>query len=96
MIITGCAHPGILEIVMHAKELMSQDVYLVMGGFHLIRTDSSQIKNIAQKLRKLTKYVGPCHCTGEEARAVLQDIFKDDYIEIQAGLKLTLGNRKSN
>lgn len=94
VVVTGCAHPGILEIVKRAKELMKQDVYFVMGGFHLIRTDSLQVKTIAQELRKLTKYVGPCHCTGKEACAVIKDIFKDDYIDIQAGLKLTTGNGK--
>jgi 7,8-dihydropterin-6-yl-methyl-4-(beta-D-ribofuranosyl)aminobenzene 5'-phosphate synthase len=94
MIITGCAHPGIIEIVERAKALMKQDVYFVMGGFHLIRIDSTQVITIAQGLRKLTKYVGPCHCTGKEARAVLKDIFKEDYIDIQAGLTFKLGGGK--
>ncbi len=94
LVVTGCAHPGILEIVKRAKELMKQDVYFVMGGFHLIRTDSPRVKTLVQELRKLTKYVGPCHCTGKEACAALKDIFKDDYIDIQAGLKLTIGNGK--
>jgi len=91
IIITGCAHPGILNIVRHTKELMKQDVYFVMGGFHLIRTDSTQVKTIAQELRKLTKYIGPCHCTGEKAQEIFKDIFKENYINIQAGLKLKLG-----
>lgn len=94
IIITGCAHPGILEIVMHAKALMNQEIYFVLGGFHLIRADSMQVKTIAQKLRKLTKYIGPCHCTGEGAQAIFKDIFKEDYIEIRAGLKLKLGDGK--
>jgi len=92
VIITGCAHPGIVEIVRRAKELMKEDVYFVMGGFHLVRSDSSQVKNIARELRNLTKYVGPCHCTGANACSALRDVFKDDYIDIQAGLKFTLGS----
>jgi 7,8-dihydropterin-6-yl-methyl-4-(beta-D-ribofuranosyl)aminobenzene 5'-phosphate synthase len=92
IIITGCAHPGIVEIVMRAKELMKQDVYFVMGGFHLIRIDSTQVITIAQDLRKLTKYIGPCHCTGENARGIIKDIFKEDYIDIKAGLTLQLGD----
>jgi len=94
IIITGCAHPGILEVVRHAKELMKQDVYFVMGGFHLMPVDSVQVKTMAQELRKLTKYIGPCHCTGKIARGIFKDIFKEDYIDIQAGLKLTLGEGK--
>lgn len=94
IVITGCAHPGILNIVRRAKDLMKQDVFFVMGGFHLLRTDSTQIKTIAQELREVTKYVGPCHCTGEQAQGILKDIFKEDYIDIQAGLKLKLGEGK--
>lgn len=94
IIITGCAHPGILEIVRHAKELMKQDAYLVMGGFHLIRADSTEAMTIAQTLRTMTKYVGPCHCTGETAMESLRDVFEDDYIDIQAGSKLKLNEGK--
>ena len=89
-VITGCAHPGIVEIVEHAKELMKQDVYFVMGGFHLLHTDSTQVTTIAQKLRRLTKYVGPCHCTGGKAQAIFKAVFAEDYIDVHAGLKLRL------
>lgn len=90
VVITGCAHPGIVEMVTRAKELMKQDVYFVMGGFHLARTDSMQTHAIAQTLRKITKYIGPCHCTGETAQGIFKDIFKDNYIDIQAGVSLKL------
>jgi len=90
IVVTGCAHPGILEIVTRAKELMKQDVLFVLGGFHLISTDSGQITTIARRLRKLTKYVGPCHCTGERAQRIIKSVFREDYVEIQAGTKLTL------
>ncbi|UCC43340.1 MAG: MBL fold metallo-hydrolase [Candidatus Zixiibacteriota bacterium] len=93
-IITGCAHPGIVEIVNHARKVMKQDVYFVMGGFHLLRTDSTQVRAIAQELRTLTKYLGPCHCTGETAKGIFKDIFKEDYIDIHAGLKLKSGEGK--
>lgn len=94
LIITGCAHPGILEIVKRAKELMKQDVHFVMGGFHLIQADSTQITTIAQELRTMTKYVGPCHCTGETARNIFKDIFGDDYADIRAGQKLAIDDGK--
>lgn len=94
IVITGCAHPGILEIVGRAKELMKQDVYLVLGGFHLVSSNSAESTNIAHALRKLTKFVGPCHCTGERAQQIFRDVFGEDYIDVRAGLKLTLGEGK--
>lgn len=92
IIITGCAHPGILNIVKRAKELMKRDVHFVMGGFHLVSTDSAQVQTIARELRKLTKYIGPCHCTGEIAQGIFKDVFKEDYIDIRAGSKLRFGD----
>ncbi|MDH4271450.1 MAG: MBL fold metallo-hydrolase [Candidatus Aminicenantes bacterium] len=91
VVLTGCAHPGILEIVKRARELMRQDVYFVMGGFHLTSTDPARVKTIARELRTLTKYIGPCHCTGEKAEAIFKDVFKDDYVDIRAGMKIRLG-----
>ena len=85
VILTGCSHPGRLEIVKHAKKLMNRDVYLVLGGFHLISTDSAEVKYIAQELRKLTRFIGPCHCTGANAIDIFQDVFKEDFIDIKAG-----------
>jgi 7,8-dihydropterin-6-yl-methyl-4-(beta-D-ribofuranosyl)aminobenzene 5'-phosphate synthase len=95
IVLTGCAHPGILEIVKRAKELMRQDVYFVMGGFHLTSTDPARVKMIARELRTLTKRIGPCHCTGEKAQAIFRDVFKDDYVDIRAGVKITLGEGPS-
>jgi 7,8-dihydropterin-6-yl-methyl-4-(beta-D-ribofuranosyl)aminobenzene 5'-phosphate synthase len=94
IIITGCAHPGIVKIVMRAKELMEKNVYLVMGGFHLMRSDASQVKFVAQELKKLTRYIGPCHCTGEQAQVIFKDIFKENYINVEAGSRLTLADDK--
>ncbi len=87
IIITGCAHPGILQIVKYAKELMKQEVYFVLGGFHLVSTNPDQVKIIAGELRKITKYIGPCHCTGENAQMILKEIFFEDYIDIKAGMR---------
>jgi 7,8-dihydropterin-6-yl-methyl-4-(beta-D-ribofuranosyl)aminobenzene 5'-phosphate synthase len=94
IVVTGCAHPGILKIVRRAKELMKQDVYFVMGGFHLISADSTQVKTIARELRKLTKYIGPCHCTGEKAQGIFKNIFKEDYVEIAAGRRFSLSESR--
>jgi 7,8-dihydropterin-6-yl-methyl-4-(beta-D-ribofuranosyl)aminobenzene 5'-phosphate synthase len=94
IVITGCAHPGVVEIVRRARETMKRDVYLVMGGFHLVSMSPEQTARIARELRTLTKYVGPCHCTGESAQKIFRDVFAEDYLDIRAGLKLTLGEGK--
>jgi 7,8-dihydropterin-6-yl-methyl-4-(beta-D-ribofuranosyl)aminobenzene 5'-phosphate synthase len=45
IVITGCAHPGIVKIVNKAKDLVKNDVLLVMGGFHLVGESKGEIEN---------------------------------------------------
>lgn len=91
IVITGCAHPGILEIVVRARELMKQDVFLVMGGFHLAAADPARVQAIARELRGMTKRIGPCHCTGERAVGIFREVFQEDFIDVRAGTKLRVG-----
>jgi 7,8-dihydropterin-6-yl-methyl-4-(beta-D-ribofuranosyl)aminobenzene 5'-phosphate synthase len=86
VVITGCAHPGILNIVERAKEVSKENVYLLMGGFHLGGASTSQVNHIAEGLRQLgVEKVAPCHCSGEVARRLFSDYFGDNYIDCGAG-----------
>ncbi|GAG77237.1 unnamed protein product, partial [marine sediment metagenome] len=65
IVITGCAHPGVVNIVRFAKNYLNKDIYLVLGGFHLMAYSESQVKEIIKQLKQLgVKKVGPSHCTG--------------------------------
>lgn len=67
VVITGCAHPGIVNILLKVKELFKKDIYCVFGGFPLAGFDKAEIKEIIAKLRGLgVQKVGPSHCSGEE------------------------------
>ena len=89
VIITGCAHPGILKIVQTVKEELGKNVYLVLGGFHLGM--SLGLNSILEGLKKIgVEKVGPCHCTGERAISLFEDKFKENFIRIGAGLRIEL------
>lgn len=86
---TGCAHPRITNIIATAKELLKKDIYLALGGFHMAGFDKSEIKEIISKFRDLgVKKVGPCHCSGDEARKLFAEDYKDDFIKIGVGKKI--------
>lgn len=91
VIITGCAHPGIVEIVEHATAAFKEEVYLLIGGFHLMGHSPAELQKIAKRLDALkVKEIAPCHCSGDEARDFFKDYYKDNYITCAAGLVLTL------
>ena len=76
VIVAGCAHPGIAEMVRKGKEVAAGRVTLAMGGFHLGGADQWQIKDIIAEFRRLgVRRVAPCHCTGEQARRMLAIAF---------------------
>jgi 7,8-dihydropterin-6-yl-methyl-4-(beta-D-ribofuranosyl)aminobenzene 5'-phosphate synthase len=86
IVITGCAHPGIVKIVNTARDLLKDDVLLVVGGFHLEWTGKGRIERIISAFRQVgVRYVGPCHCSGEEARTLFEGHFSKNYINIGAG-----------
>ena len=80
IVITGCAHPGIVKIVKKAKELMGKEVYLVVGGFH------HPPVSVVEELRELgVKKVAPSHCTGDRVREAFKEEYKEDFIEYGVG-----------
>jgi 7,8-dihydropterin-6-yl-methyl-4-(beta-D-ribofuranosyl)aminobenzene 5'-phosphate synthase len=86
IVITGCAHPGIVEIVKKAKDLLQQDVYLVMGGFHLKDKTEKEIKGILSDFRKMTVLsAGPSHCTGDLARNLFKQEYQQSYVDVGVG-----------
>jgi len=91
VVIIGCAHPGIINIVNTAKQLMKDDILLVMGGFHLEWATKAKIEKIISAFKQLgVKYVGSCHCTGEKARSLFEKHFGKNYINVGVGKVITL------
>jgi 7,8-dihydropterin-6-yl-methyl-4-(beta-D-ribofuranosyl)aminobenzene 5'-phosphate synthase len=91
VVMTGCAHPGILEIVKRAKDLTEDIVLLVTGGYHLGGKDKGEIEEIIKGFRKLgVRSVGPCHCTGDKARQLFELEYQENYINVGVGKVLTM------
>jgi 7,8-dihydropterin-6-yl-methyl-4-(beta-D-ribofuranosyl)aminobenzene 5'-phosphate synthase len=81
VVITGCAHPGIVNIVRRAKELAPGGVELVLGGFHLGGAPEATVKRIIDQLKELGVHrLSPSHCTGDAAIAQFRRAFGEDYI----------------
>ncbi|MDY6862589.1 MAG: MBL fold metallo-hydrolase [Thermodesulfobacteriota bacterium] len=92
LVVTGCAHPGLVNVVRKARELTADEkVYLIAGGFHLVGTSPSKIKSIIDDFLRLgVKRIAPCHCTGEKAMALFKKYYGNNYIECGAGTKILI------
>ena len=91
IVITGCAHPGIVNVVKRAKELLSSEVYLVLGGFHLCWMNLSQVKSVIKGVKKEgVQKVAPCHCSGDLARKQFEKAYGKDFILVGAGKTITI------
>jgi len=91
IVITGCAHPGIVNVVKRAKELFSSEVYLVLGGFHLCWMNVSQVKSVIEGVKKEgVQKVAPCHCSGDLARKQFEKAYGKDFILVGAGKTITI------
>jgi len=91
ILITGCAHPGIVNVVKRAKELLSSEMYLVLGGFHLCWMNLSQVKNIIKGVKKEgVQKVAPCHCSGDLARKQFKEVYGKDFILVGVGKTITI------
>ncbi len=81
IVITGCAHPGIIEITQHAKSVFNDEVRLLIGGFHLKDHKADEARRIVLKLKELgVRQVMPLHCTGRVAQEIFNEGYKQDCI----------------
>ena len=92
VVITGCAHPGIVNILEEVKKNLSkEDIYLVIGGFHLMSMGQSAVSSIIDSFKRLgVKKVGPCHCTGEEAIEAFRVSYKDNFLRLGSGKEIKI------
>jgi 7,8-dihydropterin-6-yl-methyl-4-(beta-D-ribofuranosyl)aminobenzene 5'-phosphate synthase len=97
IVVTGCAHPGVVELVRRAKESVGGEVALVMGGFHLGSASRRQVERIIADFRDLgVRQVAPCHCTGDQAIRTFAEEYGDDFVKVGAGLVLTVGSEEQS
>lgn len=91
VIMTGCAHFGIVNVLKEVKRNLSGNIFMVIGGFHLMAESDRGVRNIISDFRKLeVKKVAPAHCTGSKAIRLFEDEYKNDFIKIGVGQEIRI------
>lgn len=93
VVVVGCSHAGIINIINHAKKITGVDkVAAVIGGFHLIEATEERIEKTAQALKDLDiDLVLPGHCTGLKASGEIARVLGDNFDQLHSGKIVDIG-----
>jgi 7,8-dihydropterin-6-yl-methyl-4-(beta-D-ribofuranosyl)aminobenzene 5'-phosphate synthase len=92
ILLTGCAHPGVVKITKKAiDQHHKKKLNLVCGGFHLMDHSKQQVTDISSDLKRLNVLgIAPSHCTGKFATMIFMDEWKERYIDFGIGKRIKL------
>ena len=91
VVLSGCAHCGIVNTVKHAQKIASIDkVHAIMGGFHLIVAKPALIQNTVADIKAMKPdHIVGTHCTGFRALVALSKEMPEAFTLNTAGTKYT-------
>jgi 7,8-dihydropterin-6-yl-methyl-4-(beta-D-ribofuranosyl)aminobenzene 5'-phosphate synthase len=91
VILSGCAHSGIINTVRYAQEVTGVErVHVVMGGFHLTGpTYVDVIQPTIDALKEIDpRWVVPTHCTGRNAVMCIEQQMTNEFLLNMVGTKM--------
>ncbi len=94
ILIVGCSHPGIQNIVDFVTDKFGKSIFLLIGGFHLLGESRWRIQRIAENLFEKVYYIAPSHCTGEAAKKIFKDVFKERFIQNGVGRTIKIEDER--
>lgn len=91
ILLSGCAHNGIINILNRYYEIYNSYPDMVISGFHMMQkeaysqNDIDNICNIAYELKNMNTKFFTGHCTGVLAYDIMKEIMKDNLYYIHCG-----------
>ncbi len=91
VLITGCGHPGPVEMVKKAENELGIEIHTIIGGLHLMQHSEAQLEKIADSLKELgVLKICPTHCTGDKSIAFFKEAFGAGYISGGTGKEIVI------
>jgi 7,8-dihydropterin-6-yl-methyl-4-(beta-D-ribofuranosyl)aminobenzene 5'-phosphate synthase len=93
VIVSGCAHAGIVNTILHARKITGvNEVHAVIGGFHLSGpTFEPIIEETVGALKEMNlEMIVPMHCTGWKAIQRFAQAFPDAFVLNSVGTTFSL------
>ena len=92
VIVLGCAHAGLLNIIDHAIQVTRQNkIHMVLGGTHLKFCSDEQMTATLNRLEELdVELIGASHCTGLRGARMLAERFGERFFSASVGMKINI------
>lgn len=91
VVISGCAHRGMVNILYSAREYFQEKIWGIIGGSHLVRATPQRIKKTIDEFKKIDPgIIALGHCTGFEALCRFKKEFKGKFIPLESGAEFML------
>lgn len=92
VLISGCSHSGIEEIVKEAMRTTGADVELVTGGFHLGPYSVEYVTELARVMKDElgVRRAAATHCTSDEAIEIFREVYGEDFVDVGLGTRIPL------
>lgn len=98
ILVSGCSHAGIVNIMEKAEKIIGKAPDYVIAGFHLYNPSNKKYekpelaKAIAEQLSTKSTMYYTCHCTGKKAYSILKDVLAEKIGYLSAGSSLEIKN----
>jgi 7,8-dihydropterin-6-yl-methyl-4-(beta-D-ribofuranosyl)aminobenzene 5'-phosphate synthase len=91
VVVSGCSHQGVVNILKRAEEIIDMPIYLMFGGFHLMEHSDAQVEEIINRFREMkVEKCGATHCTGDRQIDLFKKAYGEDYIPMGTGRILVI------
>ncbi|MBQ9141745.1 MAG: MBL fold metallo-hydrolase [Lachnospiraceae bacterium] len=81
VLIVGCSHVGISNILRSVTQRTQEPVYAVLGGTHLVEADEERLQKTMEAFRACgVEKIAVSHCTGEKGILQAQAVYGEDFV----------------
>ncbi|MGI5819292.1 MAG: MBL fold metallo-hydrolase [Armatimonadota bacterium] len=89
VLLTGCAHAGLVNIVARAEQITGRCPVAIAGGTHLAAESEERIARVAEELyARGVRQVAPMHCSGERGADLLETHFAGETLRAGVGSRI--------
>lgn len=86
VLVSGCAHPGIINMLRTVSKRTEVPLYAVLGGTHLVEAGEERLTKTLEAFRELGLVkIAVSHCTGREGENRIRDVFAEQFIRNNTG-----------